>query len=447
MKVRIVDRNPDGRGRGRLGRRAVLVSQAHPGEEVTLKVDKTTRGTLQGRVGRLLARDPERIAHACRHEFVCTGCPLLAADPEDEAAFKRSRVEDALAAADRGARETLGELLRPSGVFGYRHYAKRVAVWRRRRVELGSYVAATHEVADNYGCPVLAQDLSRFLDEVARRSSRRGLRVDRRPAEAGLRYVVARLSRATGEILATLVTSAQAAAGERRLADELVAELDAVSGVSVDVDSGQGNVLLGGEPVYRAGADHLTEELAGFRFRVGSRSFFQINPQAAEVLIERAVAAAGEGALCVEGYAGVGALTLPLAGRFDRVLAVESAPAAIADLVANAAAAGIATEGGGRGIEARAGRAEEVLPAWLAAERPSVAVLDPPRKGLGEKLAAALGRSSLSRIVLLSCDPATLGRDLPPLLAAGFGIERVTPIDPFPRTGHVETVSLLTRSS
>jgi 23S rRNA (uracil1939-C5)-methyltransferase len=436
MKVEITDRNRDGRGRCRVGSRAVLVSQAHPGELVTVRVDKKTRGTLQGRVARLLRADPRRISHGCQHEFRCTGCPLLASPLEEEAAFKTTRARDALASAGVQPDAVLRPVVTPAGPFGYRHYSKMVFACRKGRVLLGSYVAGTHDVVANDGCPVLDPVLGGLMADVGRAVAPSQVATADRD---GLRYAVCRRSRSRGESLLLLVTSESPPATAVALATELAERHEALSGVHVLVNRDSGNSLLAGELQPVAGATWITEELLGFEHRIGPRSFFQVNPQAATVLFNEALERAGRGSTCIEGYAGVGTLSLPLATRFESLVAVESSAEAADALERARDRVGL-----GR-IEVICGRAEAELPRLFQERRAEVAVLDPPRKGLGQIVTRALAASSVRRVVLLSCDPATLAVDLPELLAAGFGVERVLPVDQFPRTGHVETCTTLSR--
>jgi 23S rRNA (uracil-5-)-methyltransferase RumA len=459
LRVTIEDRNPDGRGRGQAGERIALVSQAHPGEEVVVRPDRTTRNTIQGRVGKILQGDPRRIEHPCQHEHACTGCPLLAAHPDDEAAFKRGRVLMALQEAGlsaAAAEKVLAPLEPPAELFGYRHYAKQIFTLRRRKVVLGSYVAGTHRVVDNTGCPVLVAPLAALLEDIGRRATRLHLPVHqearsrREETRPGLRYAIARHSAASGKQLVLLVTSLAESRQDPGLKEDLlrlvkeIARRRGVAGVVLRLNTGTGNALLAGETLLEVGERWLEEELAGFRHRISTDAFFQINPPAAQRLVRRAVEMAGEGDLCLEAFAGVGALTLPLARHFRKVRAVESQEGAVGALRYAARRGGLAGK-----VEAEAGEAEEVLPRWLAGPTPDAIVLDPPRRGLGPVLTAALETLAQRlgqrrpRLVLLSCDPGTLAKDLPPLLAAGYAVRGVTPVDQFPRTGHVETVTLL----
>ena len=148
---------------------------------------------------------------------------------------------------------------------------------------------------------------------------------------------------------------------------------------------------------------------------------------------------AGEGELCIEGYAGVGALSLALAKNFKSVIAVESGKEASSAIERNAEANQVT------GVKAMQGDADILLPQILSSEDAAVAVMDPPRRGLGEVVVKALAESSVKRLVLLSCEPKTLKRDLPALLEAGFQLKKIVPVDQFPRTAHVESVALLER--
>lgn len=434
MRIRIDDWNDDGRGRGTSGKRAILVSQAHPGEEVTVRVDRTTRGAVQGRVARLVSEPVARVETPCRHAFHCTGCPFLCADEATEAAFKRGRVTRALAAVPGCT--TPDDALRPGEPYGYRHFAKQVVARRGRRVFLGSYVTGTHHPTDNAGCPVLVPALAEALDELATLAGDRDVPVHEPSRQTvGLRYVTARYARKSAASLIVLVTSDPDTGAVVALARELFERRDDVASVWVLVNASEGNVLLEGEPVHIAGVVTVEEELLGHTHPLGPRSFFQVNPVAAEVMFDVARSMAGEGARVLEGYAGVGALTLPLAERFEQVVAVESHPEAHALLVLAAA---------GRNVDPRCGDADALIPELLRDPWDAV-VLDPPRRGLGEPVVAALAARGPARVVLLSCDPATLARDLPALVGAGYRADRIVPVDQFPRTAHIETVTLLVR--
>ncbi|MEO1172015.1 MAG: hypothetical protein AAFX94_08175, partial [Myxococcota bacterium] len=389
-------------------------SQALPGDVVEVAVDRASSRTVQGRVSRWIV-EGESSAHPCAHVGVCTGCPLLRATESLEEQFKVERIRSWV---PETTHVQIKELQRPSGLFSYRHYAKLVATERDGRLVFGSYVSGTHAVADNKGCPVLAPALAAALDDIRDRLEGVVLHAP------GLRYVVGRLSRSTGAMIFVLVTSGDVGALRTRMAGF-------GHSLFVQLNRSEGNVLLSGELQHLSGEPTIEEELLGFGHRIGPTSFFQINPIAAEAMFRHVLNAAGSGGHCVEGYCGVGALTLPLLERFRSVSANEL----------NSEAVGALRARGGPRLELIPGRAEDVLPAMLQGS-PEAVVLDPPRRGLGEAVAQAVATCGASRVVLLSCDPRSLRSDLP-ILQKGYEVESITPFDQFPRTAHVETVTVL----
>ncbi len=437
MRVRIEDRNHDGRGRGTAEGRTVLVSQAHPGEVVRVRTDRVTKGTVQGRVGTLLTPDPTRIAHTCQHEFHCTGCPMLAATPESELAFKEAELARLLSGL-AGTRE-VAPMVRPSGLFGYRHTAKQVFGRRGPRTILGSYVQATHKISDNAACPVLAPRLATLFDLLAWGAHELRLAVHSEDGRLGLRHAVARLSKATGELALLLVSSEDPPLQARALARRLRTRLPDLVGVEIGFQAGNTNTLLEATTVFVEGTPLIEEEILGFRHRLGPRSFFQVNPTAAEVLFQQAIALAGEGKRVLEAYAGVGALTFPLSRHFEQVVAIESAEASVEAHRAGLERHGITN------VVCHGERAESALASRIAEFRPEVLVLDPPRSGAPTEIWSGLRDSSIQRIVYLACDPKTLVSTSNALSDQGFGLTHLVPVDQFPRTAHWELIARFDR--
>lgn len=426
----------DGRGKGRHHDRAVLLPQAYPGEAAAFRVDVTTKGALQGRVLKILKPSPDRVPHPCEHEFHCTGCPLLSLRPSAEARFKTGLVRKALAGAPSTSGDPVRPLVAPPQPFGYRHYGKQIFDRRDGRVILGSYVQGTHRVADNRGCPVLAPRLAAIFDRLADAVFTARVPLHEPGGARGLRHAVVRLSRADGNAQLVLATSEPGGGAAEALLRGLRADAPEIASAYLLVQDGEGNVLLDGEPKLVFGPGPLAESLLGKRYLIGPRSFFQVNPWGAETIFSHALEFAGRGNCAVELFSGVGALTLPLADAFASVVAAESSAEAAAAARDNAAL----NRAGN--VEVVCERAETAAEKLLAERRPDVVVVDPPRKGLGPDLARVLAKGPAAKIVLLSCDPTALGRDAAALAAGGRKLAAVQPVDQFPRTAHVETVSL-----
>jgi 23S rRNA (uracil1939-C5)-methyltransferase len=424
FKVIISGWHRDGRGQGLHHGRKILVSQAIPGEEVWVNLD--TKKPLQGRIQKIEQESTLRVDHPCQHEFACTGCAFLALDPAEESALKKQRLIETLGGLP------IEDVLRPSDLFYYRHFAKQIVTQAYGRIVLGSYIQGTHAIADNLGCPVLTPDLSRLLKSVA-------LHAQNIPVHpAGLRYVLARQSAATGEQLLLLSTSNHNPEGERALCRKMVEMHPQLKGAHLLFNKEDSDNLLAGEFRRVAGQETITDTVLNFEHTVSTRSFFQINPQAAQAMFTLALDWVGTGKHCIDGYAGVGVLALPLSERFEKVTAIESSTESIAALKQTQA------RYGKNNIDVHASPVEAVLAQVI--QGADAAIFDPPRKGLGEAV-PIIAQSTLKKIALLSCEPQSLKRDLPPLIEAGYKVEKIIPVDQFPRTAHVETVTLLSKGT
>jgi len=424
FKVTITDWHRDGRGQGQHHGRKILVSQAIPGEEVWVNLD--TKKPLQGRIQKIEQKSTLRIDHPCQHEFVCTGCAFLALDPVEESALKKQRLINILGDLP------IDDVLRPSDLFYYRHFAKQVATEAYGRIVLGSYVQGTHTIADNLGCPVLTPELSSLLKSVA-------LHAQNIPVHpAGLRYVLARQSAVTGEQLLLLSTSNHNPHGERALCRKMVALHPQLKGAHLLLNKEDTDNVLAGEFRRVAGQETITDSMLGFEHTVSTRSFFQINPKAAETMFRLALDWIGIGKHCIDAYAGVGVLALPLSYRFEKVTAIESSNDSIAAFKQTL------TRYEKTNVNIHAAPVEAVLAQVI--HDADAAIFDPPRKGLGE-VVSLIASSALKKIAILSCEPQSLKRDLPPLIESGFKVEKIIPIDQFPRTAHVETVTLLSKQT
>jgi 23S rRNA (uracil1939-C5)-methyltransferase len=366
---------------------------------------------------------------------------LLGASETLEVEFKGKRISSLLAAVP-GATEAQREMMVSEELFGYRAYAKQVVLGTAGSLSLGSYVAGTHLAVDNQGCPVLAEPLPQVLRSVEQRINEEALNPhgSRSP---GLRYVVVRTSMSEGTVLVTLVTSDPSAVHREKLrsiAQGVVRERPEVAGVVTLINDDPGNVILTGSWDALVGNPHIYEEMLGFRHRLGPKTFFQINPAMARRMFELALDFFGPESTCVEGFCGVGAMTLPLSRRFGHVAAIDNVEESIASLMDTMERHGV------QNVQTVCGDAYRELPLLVESKEPSALVLDPPRKGLGGDLVRAMGaQSSIKKVALLACDPKTLAADVPLFVDAGFRVSSVVPVNQFARTAHVEAVCLLER--
>ena len=406
------------------------VAGALPGERVEVTVQHTGRdGTRYGVAGRVLDPAPDRVDAGCRHFLACGGCDLLHLDLAAQRAHKRRWVAEALGLP----LARVGPTVASPRAFGYRALAKLVV---GPGGVLGSYRPRTHDVEDMAGCVVHAPEAERVVDAV---------RAALAAGEPGdLRYVLVRASLLEGRAVVTLVTRGGAPA------PAVVAALERrpdVARVVHHVHAGAGDALWGDGPTaVLLDRGPVLEQVGSARQSVEAGAFLQVNPGAAGALYARAVAdAEPAGRRALDLYAGSGGVSLALlAAGAASVVAVESVPAAAA--AARAAAVEVGVEGR---LEVWGAEVEVALRRLLAPGAPGpqleVVTVNPPRKGLGAAVVAGLGALGAPRLVYISCNPASLARDVAGLAAHGYAVGAVTPVDLFPHTRHVETVLVLTR--
>jgi 23S rRNA (uracil1939-C5)-methyltransferase len=395
-----------------------------------VRVVEEKRGYATAEVEEIVTAAAERVAPACKHFGACGGCQYQHAEYKAQVEMKQTILRETLERAGVRGPDEIAVLA--GDPWAYRNRI-RLAFDAEGRV--GYRGRRSHAVVAIDECPIAAPLLVRAALGAAELFRR--FAVPGRPAELSL------FCDATEDsMLARVFTEGAAQVPLRDYFDALLSQIPLLSGVElVEVRQGQPRTIA------RAGAESIAYRAAGFEYRVDQGAFFQVNRWLVDELVERVTdglggVAAGHGGLAHHGgqawdlFAGVGLFARRLAGQFEHVIAVEAAPAAMAALEENL-----------RGTSATAVRATtlEFLRGAAKGERPDVIIVDPPRTGLGAETTELLGRIGAPEMVYVSCDPATLARDLRALLAAGYAIERITLADLFPQTFHLETVVKLRR--
>ena len=428
-----------GEGVARAEGMAVFVKGALRGERADVFIEHIGHSAAWGRVERLIEPSPARVEPDCPYYGTCGGCQFRHMAYGEELEAKRQRVEDAL--------RRIGGAELPVSVI---HGAKNTLRYRNKvqfpvsAGAIGYYRGGTHRVVDIADC--LLQPEQDTLCRAAVKGWMEGFRVpayDEKTGKGLIRHLFLRTNSA-GEILCCLAVNGKRLPHETELADALRAAVPALAGVVLSVNTKRTNVILGQEFRTLWGRDRLEESLCGHTFRLSVPSFFQVNRDQAEVLYRRALdfAALTGTETVVELYCGIGTISLTLAEKAKRVIGVEVVPQAVEDARENARRNGLAGrtrfECGDAGALAVKLEEEGV--------HPDVVVVDPPRKGLAAGVVDTIARMAPDRVVYVSCDPATLARDVRRFGALGYAPVRAEAADLFPRTAHVETVCLLTRA-
>ena len=437
----IADYTAEGQGVARIEGCAVFVPNAIRGERCRVRIEKVGKTWAAGKITEILEKSPHRVQRECPISASCGGCDFWHMDYEEECGLKADRVRQAL---NRIGGENLEELpiLTAPTCLGYRNKAQYPVASRKGRVYAGFFKAGTHQVVENDRCRILPEETDLVKRLVEDYVNQYKISAYDEAAHTGLlRHIYVRRGTVSGEVLVCLVLNG------RKLPqpEALIEKLKTVPGFAtlvLSVNTRQGNAVLGDEFLTLYGPGYIEDTLCGLRFRLSPRSFYQVNHHQAQRLYEAAIAQARitKKDLVLDLYCGVGTITLCMAKAAGKVIGVEVIAQAVVDARENAARNGIENA---EFLCADAGKA--ALELEKQGIRPDVVVVDPPRKGLNADAIEALAKMSPRRIVYVSCDPATLARDVALLKARGYALESAQAADLFPRCAHVESVVCLSR--
>ena len=433
--ARIEGYSSEGLGIARIDGQVVFVHGAVRGELCRVLVMKVLKNAAFGKVTELLEPSPERREPDCPYYGRCGGCDFRHLSYREELWAKRQRVQDALTRLG-GSDVEVEEILGAADPLYYRNKSQ----YPVSAGKVGFYRARTHDVVDIEHC--LIQKPQADAAAAALRDYLRDFAVpsyDEKTGRGLLRHLYVRTNR-RGESLVCVLANGERLPHEEELVGRLRRAVPDCVGVVLGVNTRRGNTILGERYRTLWGADTLEDELCGLTFRLSVPSFYQVNRDQAEVLYRKAVEYAGltGGELVVDLYCGAGTITQVMAGGAGRVIGAEIVPEAIEDARENARRNGI------ENVEFFCGDAAQLAADFAGRGlRPDVICVDPPRKGLAPEVIAAAAQMAPQRVVYVSCDPGTLGRDVKRFAEYGYRVQRAAACDLFPGTRHVETVCLL----
>jgi len=443
-EVEIIDLNHRGEGVGKKEGFTLFVPRALPGESARVTIKNVRKNYAEAGLLAITGASAGRVEPPCPHFPTCGGCQLLHLAYQEQLAWKKKRVKETLNRI-AGITPEIKPILEMEEPRHYRNKADIHLDFAGGTVKAGFYEAYSRHVIDVSSCLVQHpsnNDLLHALREAAREYS------NHEPETTGrgnlpFSRVTIRSSFTTGEsllILAVPVMQGSTITSNltgrlQKLADMICAHAGTPPAGIVLLPEGRensGQVIL-------TGRDYLEEMIGPFTFRISPRSFFQINTEQAKVLYEEALALSGSPRTAFDLYCGTGNFALYLAQKAERVVGIDSDASAIKDAEENAR---LNKTGNVEFVKGQAEKKPELL---LEGKHPKTIFLNPPRQGCSPDLLDAVARAGPERVVYISCNPATLARDLKILMEAGYRAVEARPVDMFPHTSHVETVCLLQR--
>lgn len=445
VEVKIEDIGMDGEGIGKVDGYTLFVKDAVIGDVIEAKITKAKKNYGYARMINIKEPSPYRIEAKCPVARQCGGCQIQEMSYDQQLIFKENKIRNNLIRIGKFENPPMEPIIGMEEPFYYRNKAQfPIGTDKDGNIIAGFYAGRTHDIIPNRKC-FLGVDINEtILDKVIDYMNENKVSSYNETTGKGLvRHVLIRYGFRTKEIMVCIIVNGKSLPNQEALIKSLC-ELEGMTSITLNVNREKTNVILGREIVELWGKGYIEDYIGDVKYQISPLSFYQVNPSQTEKLYGTALEYAGlTGNETVwDLYCGIGTISLFLAQRAKQVYGVEIVPEAIEDARRNAKLNGI------ENAEFYVGKSEEVLPKKLAEEnvKADVIVVDPPRKGCEEALLKAILEMGVPKVVYVSCDSATLARDLRYLCDGGYEVERVRGVDMFGNTGHVESVCLMTRT-
>ncbi len=442
--VDILDMNQDGEGVGKVNGYPLFIKDTVIGDKAEVKVIKALKSFGYGRLMKIIEPSSDRIQPRCAVAKQCGGCQLQAYAYEKQLIFKENKIRNHLERIGKIKDYVLEPIVGMEEPWRYRNKAQ-FPVGRNKdgEIAIGFYAGRTHSIIENEDCYLGEEINSEILKSVKEYMEENGVSPYDEAAHQGfVRHILIRRGHYTREILVCIVINGRKLPYKERLVEKLLKfKKDGLKSITLNYNEEKTNVILGTELEVLWGTDFITDMIGGITFQISPMSFYQVNIEQTEKLYKKVLEFADlTGKEIVwDLYCGIGTISLFLAQKAKKVYGVEIVPAAIQNAKENAKRNKI------QNVEFFLGASEEVLPEWYEKkkEKIDIIVVDPPRKGCERELLKTIVKMKPEKIVYVSCDSATLARDLRILEEEGYKTEKVQGFDLFSQTVHVESVIMM----
>ncbi|WP_270182715.1 23S rRNA (uracil(1939)-C(5))-methyltransferase RlmD [Alkalihalobacillus sp. CinArs1] len=440
VEVEFKDLSHDGAGVAKVEGYTLFVPYGIPGEKARVKVVKTKKGYGFGKILDVIEESEERNTPPCPIFYKCGGCQTQHITYDSQLKFKHKQVKDVMERIGK-IDVPIHDVLGMEDPWRYRNKAQVPVGEEEGKIVAGFYQQRSHKIIDMDQCLIQEQENDHVLKVVKGIAEKYGIRAyDERTHRGTLRHVVAKYGKQTKDVMVVLVTKQKDLPNRKNIIRDITKQVPGVKSIVQNINPKRTNVVFGDETRVLWGTDYIYDTIGDIKFAISARSFYQVNPDQTKVLYDQALQYAGLTGeeTVIDAYCGIGTISLFLAQKAKKVYGVEIVPEAIEDAKRNAELNGITN------AEFEVGEAETILPMWKKQGiEPDVFVVDPPRKGCDESLLETILEMKPKKVVYVSCNPATLARDLRILEDGGYETKEVQPVDMFPHTTHVECVASL----
>lgn len=432
-----------GEGMGRVSNFTFFVPGAIPEERVRVKINEVKKNFARSRLEEIISSSPHRIKPFCPVYHLCGGCHLQHIAYEEQLEMKKGIVENAL---DRIGNQNIKALptIGMKDPWRYRNKGYFQVSQEKGMIRLGFYKAGSYDFVPASGCVLFGLQINRLVSYLEEQLSLQKITIYNSKTGGGnLRNILIRESRSTGEIMIVLITKEDNLGFDQNILNNLVKTFPQVISIYQNINRSPKAVLLGKDFRLLKGKPDLEDAIGPFKFKISPQSFFQVNVVQAEILNEKVLEYAnlsGEETV-IDSYCGTAAISIYLAKRAEKVYGIEVEKSAVRDAKINCELNGIFN------LKLFSGKAEEWLYNWSRSyEEIHLIIVDPPRRGCSSKVLKGIIKIKPKKIIYVSCNPATLARDLKYLTKDDdYKLKKVLPIDMFPQTSHIECIASLER--
>lgn len=441
-EIEIKTLGTSGEGVGRYQEFTVFVPYTLPGEKVLAGIEEVKKTYAKGKLQKILTKSADRVAPICAIYDKCGGCQLQHLDYMAQLKAKRQQVIDAITRIGKQSDVYVEPTIGAATPWNYRNKMQFPIGKQKGKTIIGCFAQGSHQIIDTTDCHIQKEGNNEVVNAVREIVNKLNIPVYNEDKHSGvLRHVVGRVGK-KGDIMVVIVTASDKMPREKEFVKMLRAKLPKVVSIQQNIQTYRNNVIMGRDTKLLWGKPTILDNIGRLSFHISPRSFFQVNTEQAEVLYNKALEFAdlhGEETV-IDAYCGTGTITLFLAQKAREVYGIEIVKPAIQDAKKNA------RDNNVRNAEFIVGDATVIMPKlYRQGIRANVVVVDPPRAGCTEVVLETFANMKPEKIVYVSCNPASLARDMAVLEKLGYKAKKVQPVDMFPNTSHVETVCLLSR--
>ncbi|OFI07483.1 23S rRNA (uracil-C(5))-methyltransferase RlmCD [Clostridium acetireducens DSM 10703] len=435
-----------GEGVGKIDDFTVFVKNAIVGEKVKVKITKVNKRYAFGELLKIENYSPYRVKPKCQTYNNCGGCNIQHINYNAQLNLKKKRVEEVLTRIGNidvsgNEKNIVKDVIGMKNPYNYRNKIQLPIGKNNNKVSIGFYKEGTHDIVDLKKCYIQDEDADKIINIVKKWIIEFNINVYNEVEDSGLiRHIMIRKGFKTKEIMVVIVTRENNLPYKKELINLLRDNVDDIKSIIQNVNNKNTNVILGEKCETLWGEDFIVDYIGNFKFNISPLSFFQVNPIQTEVLYNKVLEYANltGNEIVFDAYCGTGTISLFLSQKAKKVYGVEIIPQAIENANINS------KENNVNNVEFIVGKSEEIIPQLIKKGiKANVVVVDPPRKGCESNLLETISSMNPKKIVYVSCDPATLARDLNILSNFEYIVKEIQPVDMFPQTSHVETCVLL----